>query len=447
MGAEMALDPLNQDSLTPPSPRGEREPDSAPSTWGVGVSSVPSPHPHPLADADTLSCKHAKARLPGGGQGEGGLPKPEQGLEQWIKRRALSEGFDAAGIAAPGSIGKAGAEFYAFLEAGFQGEMGWLADKADRRSDPHVLWPEVRSIVMLGMTYGPKTDPLAALCERGRASISVYAQGLDYHGVIKAKLKAVARDFSAFSGADVKVFIDTAPVMEKPLAQAAGIGWQGKHTNLVSREFGSWLFLGAIFTTALLKPDAPEEDHCGTCHACAGICPTRAFPAPYRIDARRCISYLTIEHKGQIPIEFREAMGNRIYGCDDCLAVCAWNKFAQSAREARFAPKEGADNPPLFDLLKLDDAGFRARFRGTPIKRIGRDRFLRNTLVAAGNSGDAALLGSVVALLRDNSPLVRGMAVWAARKLGRAELVAALKAKHYPQEREAFVLAEWDCAR
>ncbi len=377
----------------------------------------------------------------GCGSGEG-----EEAAALWIKRRALSEGFDTAGIAAPGSAAQAGPQLHAFLEAGFHGGMEWLADKADRRADPAVLWPDVRSIVMLGMTYGPKTDPLAALGERGRAAISVYAQGLDYHDVIKSKLKAVARDFAAFSGSDVKVFIDTAPVMEKPLAQAAGIGWQGKHTNLVSRESGSWLFLGAIFTTALLKPDAPEQNHCGTCRRCLDICPTRAFPAPYRLDARRCISYLTIEHKGQIPLEFREAMGNRIYGCDDCLAVCPWNKFAREAREARFAPLAGADNPALPDLLKLDDAGFRARFRGSPIKRTGRDRFIRNALVAAGNSGDAALFDRVLALLGDASPLVRGMAVWAARKLDWAESVAALKAKHYPAERDSGVLAEWDHA-
>jgi len=322
--------------------------------------------------------------------------------------------------------------------------MAWLADKADRRADPCVLWPDVRSIVMLGMTYGPGGDPLAAICERGRAAISVYAQGLDYHDIIKPKLKAIARDFSAFSGADVKVFIDTAPVMEKPLAQAAGIGWRGKHTNLVSRRSGSWLFLGAIFTTALLKPDVPELDHCGTCRRCLDICPTRAFPAPYRMDARRCISYLTIEHKGQIPLEFREAMGNRIYGCDDCLAVCPWNKFAQSSREARFAPIEGADNPPLSDLLSLDGAAFRARFRGSPIKRIGRDRFIRNVLVAAGNSGDPALLDGVLPLLDDASPLVRGMAVWAARKLSSKQLAEALKAQHCTNEPDSGVRAEWE---
>ncbi|MGO8780604.1 MAG: tRNA epoxyqueuosine(34) reductase QueG [Rhodomicrobium sp.] len=424
----MPIDPRSQDPLSPPSPQGEKK-----------------LRPSPQEEGDY----RRSLSLRGERQSEGGLcrdsAKSGQGLEQWIKRRALSEGFDSAGIAAPGAVIEAGAALHAFLEAGFNGEMEWLADKADRRADPGVLWPEVRSVVMLGMTYGPKKDPLAALSERGRAVISVYAQGLDYHDVIKSKLKAVARDFSAFSGADVKVFVDTAPVMEKPLAQAAGIGWQGKHTNLVSRQFGSWLFLGAIFTTALLKPDAPEGDHCGTCRACINICPTQAFPAPRRLDARRCISYLTIEHKGQIPLEFREPIGNRIYGCDDCLAVCPWNKFAREAREARFASLAGADNPPVSDLLALDDAGFRARFRGSPIKRTGRDRFVRNVLVAAGNSGDAALLDGVLALLGDASPLVRGMAVWAARKLGPVELVAALKTKHYPEEREAGVLAEWDC--
>ena len=299
-------------------------------------------------------------------------------LEAWLKARALAEGFDAVGIAAPNSIREAGGALFAFLEAGFQGGMAWLVDKAERRADPRTLWPEVRSIVMLGMSYGPGGDPLAATRERGRAAISVYAQGLDYHDVVKRKLKAVAREFANASGADVKVFVDTAPVMEKPLAQAAGLGWQGKHTNLVSRGYGSWLFLGAIFTTAPLRPDAPERGHCGSCRRCLDICPTQAFPAPYRLDARRCISYLTIEHKEQIPLEFRRALGNRVYGCDDCLAVCPWNKFAQAAREAKFASLPGAANPPLGELLALDDAAFRARFRGSPVKRIGRERFVRN---------------------------------------------------------------------
>ncbi len=366
------------------------------------------------------------------------------GRESWLKARALAEGFDAVGIAAPGAIGEAGAQLHAFLEAGFHGSMAWLVEKADRRAGPAALWPEVRSIVMLGMSYGRAGDPLAATKARSRAAISVYAQGLDYHDVVKRKLKAVARDFVKASGADVKVFVDTAPVMEKPLAQAAGLGWQGKHTNLVSRGFGSWLFLGAIFTTAALKPDTPENNRCGSCRRCIDICPTRAFPAPYRIDARRCISYLTIEHKEQIPLEFRRAMGNRIYGCDDCLGVCPWNKFAQAAREAKFAPLPGAANPPLEELLTLDEAAFRARFRGSPVKRSGRDRFVRNVLVAAGNSGEPALLPSVIALLGDASPLVRGMAVWAVRGLANKELAEVLKARHCADERDASVLAEWD---
>jgi epoxyqueuosine reductase len=367
-------------------------------------------------------------------------------LEAWLKERAVAEGFDAVGIAAPHAIREAGPGLYAFLEAGFHGGMSWLVEKAGRRADPRTLWPEVRSIVMLGMTYSPGADPLAALAEPTRAAISVYAQGLDYHDVIKSKLKAVARDFVRASGADVKVFVDTAPVMEKPLAQAAGLGWQGKHTNLVSRGFGSWLFLGAIFTTAVLEPDTPERDACGSCRRCLDICPTRAFPAPYRLDARRCISYLTIEHKEQIGLEFRRAMGNRIYGCDDCLAVCPWNKFAQAAREAKFSALPGAANPPLGELLSLDDAAFRARFRGSPVKRIGRDRFIRNVLVAAGNSGEPALLDGVAALLSDPSALVRGMAVWAVRRLANAELAEALKARHCAEEHDASVLAEWDCA-
>ncbi len=370
----------------------------------------------------------------------------EGGLDDWVVARARAEGFDAVGVTSPDAVREAGTELYAFLEAGFHGCMAWLADKADRRADPRVLWPDVRSIVMLGMSYGPATDPLAALAKPSHGAISVYAQGLDYHDVIKGKVKAVAREFAGRGGSDVKVFVDTAPVMEKPLAQAAGIGWQGKHTNLVSRGFGSWLFLGAMFTTAELRPDTPEQDHCGSCRRCLDICPTRAFPAPYRIDARRCISYLTIEHKEQIPPEFREAIGNRIYGCDDCLAVCPWNKFAQAAREARFAALSGADNPPLAGLLSLDDAAFRTRFRGSPIKRIGRDRFVRNALVAAGNSADPALLQDVLRLLDDASPLVRGMAVWAVRRLASAAKAADLKAKHYLREQDLSVLGEWDRA-
>jgi epoxyqueuosine reductase len=369
---------------------------------------------------------------------------PQAGLEAWIKARAYREGFDAAGIVSPSAAAEAGSGLRAFLEAGFHGEMGWLLEKADRRASPAALWPEVRSIIMTGISYGPEANPLAALDRRSNAAVSVYAQGQDYHDVIKVKLKAIARDFAALTGEGVKVFIDTAPVMEKPLAQAAGIGWQGKHTNLVSRELGSWLFLGAIFTTAELKPDATEEDHCGTCRRCLDICPTKAFPAPYRIDARRCISYLTIEHKGQIPHEFRRQMGNRIYGCDDCLAVCPWNKFAQIAREIRFAPSGGTDNPPLAELLGLSDGEFRARFRRSAIKRTGRDRFIRNVLVAAGNSGNEELISGILPLLDDGSPLVRGMAVWAMRRLAAPETAGKLKAKLYPFEDNSEVRDEWD---
>ncbi|HWJ19676.1 MAG TPA: tRNA epoxyqueuosine(34) reductase QueG [Geobacterales bacterium] len=365
-------------------------------------------------------------------------------LTDWLKERVLAEGFEAVGIASPSAVRNASRNLFAFLEAGFHGDMGWLATNADRRADPRVLWPDVRSIVMAGMNYAPEADPLAATKRPSHAAISVYAQGADYHDVIKGKLKAIAADFAHRTSEDVKVFVDTAPVMEKPLAEATGIGWQGKHTNLVSRDFGSWLFLAAIFTTAELTPDAPAAGNCGSCNRCLDACPTRAFPAPYRLDARRCISYLTIEHKGQIPHEFRAAMGNRIYGCDDCLAVCPWNKFAEAAREMRFRPGEGAHNPPLAELLQLDDAQFRARFRGSPIKRVGRDRFVRNVLVAAGNSGNPALLHDIMLLLSDTSPLVRGMAVWASRRLADADREAELKERYASKESDVLVCAEWD---
>jgi epoxyqueuosine reductase len=366
------------------------------------------------------------------------------GLAAWIKTRALAEGFDAAGIAAPEVLKERAAQLYAFLEAGFHGEMEWLSANPGRRASPQILWPDVRSIMMIALSYGPDTSPLSILEERSRGAISVYAQGADYHDVMKRKLKAVARGFAARSGADVKVFVDTAPVMEKPLAQAAGLGWQGKHTNLVSRGFGSWLFLGAIFTTAFLERDAPESDHCGSCRRCLDICPTNAFPSPYRLDARRCISYLTIEHKGQIPQEYRAAIGNRIYGCDDCLAVCPWNKFAQEGREALLSARESSNNPPLEELLGLGEEQFRARFKGSPVKRTGRDRFIRNVLVAAGNSGDATLFPKVSALLEDASPLVRGMAVWAAGRLSTA-MASELKQIYCDREQDQSVLQEWDC--
>jgi len=321
--------------------------------------------------------------------------------------------------------------------------MDWLETTADRRGDPRTLWPEVRSIIMLGMNYGPDDDPLAVLRQRTRGAISVYAQGDDYHEIIKPRLKALARWLIARAGGDVKVFVDTAAVMEKPLAEAAGLGWQGKHTNLVSRRYGSWLFLGAIFTTVELPADAPEADHCGNCHACLDICPTAAFPVPYRLDARRCISYLTIEHKGPIARELRPLIGNRIYGCDDCLAVCPWNKFAQVGREAKLAARQGA--PRLADLARLDDATFRAMFARSPVKRTGRDRFVRNVLIAMGNARSRTLAAEAERLLDDRSPLVRGAAVWALARLDPARF-AALAAVRQTVEGDPGVQEEWTAA-
>jgi epoxyqueuosine reductase len=321
--------------------------------------------------------------------------------------------------------------------------MSWLADHAARRAEPAALWPDVRSIVMLGMNYGPDGDPLATLADRGAATISVYARNRDYHDLIKGALKRIASRFAAATGADVKVFVDTAPVMEKPLAEAAGLGWQGKHTNLVSRDLGSWLFLGAIFTDMELAPDPREDDHCGSCRACLEICPTNAFPAPYRLDARRCISYLTIEHKGPIPREFRAAMGNRIYGCDDCLAVCPWNKFAAAARQAKLRARDDLIAPRLAMLARLDDPTFRKFFSGSPVKRIGRDRFIRNVLIAIGNSGDPELAAEAVRLLDDPAPEIRGAAVWAlSRLLPPADFVALATARA-PAEPHPDVRAEW----
>jgi epoxyqueuosine reductase len=305
--------------------------------------------------------------------------------------------------------------------------MDWLADRPERRAGPRGLWADVRSVIMLGVNYGPDQDPLAILKQRTRCAISVYAQGDDYHDLIKKRLKTLARWLVATEGCEVKVFVDTAAVMEKPLAQAAGLGWQGKHTNLVSREFGSWLFLGAIFTTLDLPRDDADIDRCGSCQACLDICPTSAFPAPYRLDARRCISYLTIENKGPIPREFRKALGNRIYGCDDCLAVCPWNKFAQAGREAKLAARDELRAPALAELARLDDAAFRALFTKSPVKRIGRDRFIRNVLIAIGNSGDGALAVEAERLLDDASPLVRGAAVWALSQLMRREAPLAAR--------------------
>ena len=366
-------------------------------------------------------------------------------LKDALSREARALGFDCIGVADPGAIGEAGNYFRAFLDSGAHGDMDWLAAHPERRADPRVLWPEVRSIIMLGVNYGPDEDPLAILQQRARGAISVYAQGDDYHDLIRKRLKTLARWLVANAGGDVKVFVDTAAVMEKPLAQAAGLGWQGKHTNLVSREFGSWLFLGAIFTTLDLPRDEGDVDHCGSCRACLDICPTAAFPAPYQLDARRCISYLTIESKGPIPRELRGAIGNRIYGCDDCLAVCPWNKFALAGRETKLAARQNLRAPALAELARLDDSAFRALFAKSPVKRIGRDRFVRNVLIAIGNSGDSGLAEEAQRLLTDDSALVRGAAVWALSQLLPRDKFTARAAKAISGEPDVSVREEWSC--
>lgn len=368
-------------------------------------------------------------------------------LRALIDAEAHRAGFDAVAVTTPDAIPLAPARLAEFVADGFHGSMGWIAETLERRSEPTALWPQVRSIIVLAMNYGPDHDPRGVLAKHDRGAISVYAQNRDYHEVMKGRLKEIAGKLVARSGGDVKVFVDTAPVMEKPLAEAAGVGWQGKHTNLVSREHGSWLFLGTIFTTAELVPDRAEIDHCGSCRACLDACPTDAFPAPYRLDARRCISYLTIENKGPIPHEFREKIGNRIYGCDDCLAACPWNKFARAASEAKLAARDDLREPPLGQLLQLDDTAFRAFFSGSPIKRIGRDRFVRNVLIAAGNSGDAALAGAVRALLDDASPLVRGAAIWALARLVPDAEYSERAAIGLKTEDDKAVCDEWRLAR
>ena len=364
-------------------------------------------------------------------------------LKAALASEARAVGFDCVGVTDPNAIADIAKHFRDFLDAGAHGDMGWLASHPERRADPRVLWAGVRSVIMLGVNYGPDENPLAILERRSRGAISVYARGDDYHDLIKRRLKALARWLVATLGGEVKVFVDTAAVMEKPLAQAAGVGWQGKHTNLVSREFGSWLFLGAIFTTLDLPRDQADSDHCGSCQACLDICPTSAFPAPYKLDARRCISYLTIEHKGQIPHEFRRAIGNRIYGCDDCLAVCPWNKFAQAARETKLAARDELRAPALAELAELDDAAFRARFAKSAVKRIGRDRFVRNVLIAIGNSNDADLTDAAERLLSDDSPLVRGAAVWALSQLMGRDEFSKLAARAVTAEPDETVRAEW----
>jgi epoxyqueuosine reductase len=359
-----------------------------------------------------------------------------------LAQQARELGFDAIGVTKPDAVPEAKERLERFLADGAHGDMVWMETTAERRGAPTALWPEVRSVIMLGMNYGPDRNPLAILNERRLGAISVYAQGEDYHDLVKARLKQLARWLVANAGGEVKVFVDTAAVMEKPLAAAASLGWQGKHTNLVSRDYGSWLFLGSIFTTLELPADSATEDSCGTCRACLDVCPTAAFPEPYRLDARRCISYLTIEHKGPIPRELRGKIGNRIYGCDDCLSVCPWNKFAVQGREAKLASREVLRAPQLAELARLDDAQFRTLFAKTSIKRTGRDRFVRNVLIAIGNSGDAALSADAERLLDDASPLVRGAAVWALSRLLPRDKLAALK----KSDSDASVNDEWAAA-
>jgi len=335
-------------------------------------------------------------------------------LKEQLVTFAQEAGFASVGVCRPDAVPELPERLQAFVDAGMHGQMGWMAERMHWRADPSALWPEAQSVVMLAEPYTPEHDPLAVLDMPDRAAISVYAQNRDYHDLVKKRLKRVGRWLIAQEpGAEIKVFVDTAPVMEKPLAQAAGLGWQGKHTNLLSRDLGNWFFLGAIFTTVSLEPDAAEVSHCGSCTACLDICPTAAFPAPYQLDARRCISYLTIEHKGPVDAELRALMGNRIYGCDDCLAICPWNKFAQAGRDARLAARDDLTAPPLAELAGLDDAGFRALFSGSPVKRIGRDRFVRNVAYAIGNSGDPALVSAVSPLVDDPDPAVADAARWA----------------------------------
>lgn len=363
-----------------------------------------------------------------------------------IKRDLACEakrlGFDVIRVTSAKLSDKSSDAFDAFVSAGYHGDMDWMADTADRRRSPRALWSGANSIVSVAVNYGPDSDPLEMLKQTDRGVISVYARSKDYHDVVKKRLKALARWLIERAGGDLKVFVDTAPVLEKPVAQQAGLGWQGKHTNLVSRDFGSWLFLGEIFTTLSLPPDEPELDHCGSCQACMDVCPTSAFPAPYRLDARRCISYLTIEHKGHIPREFRPLMGNRVYGCDDCLAVCPWNKFAQNRTLPDLMPRLELTAPRLVELAQLDDATFRTVFAGTPIKRIGRDRFVRNVLIAIGNAKNKGALPIIERLCSDTSVLVRVAAVWA---LAQTDVATAceLRATYASQEADDDVIAEW----
>lgn len=360
-----------------------------------------------------------------------------------VRSEALKAGFDVCRVTSVADGWAASDRLRDFVAEGFHGEMGWMEETLERRVHPKSMWPGARSAVVFGLNYGPDHDPLAVLDAKDRAAISVYAKGKDYHDVLKKRLKRFASEFARANDCEVKIFVDTAPLMEKPLAAQAGLGWQGKHTNLVSREYGSWLFLGVMLTEAELEADTPEVDHCGSCRACLDICPTKAFPEPYKLDARKCISYLTIEHGGPIPHEHRAAMGNRIYGCDDCLAVCPWNKFAEVSAELKFAANSMTDAPELVRLLSLDEDEFRTAYAGSPIKRIKRRRFLRNVLIAAGNSGEASLMPQVLSLLDDEEPLIRGAAVWALGQIDRTEFERE-KAVRSAAEADPDVQFEWE---
>ncbi len=365
-------------------------------------------------------------------------------LVKRLRQQAQSAGFDAMGIVGVSELPDLGEALTGFVASGRHGDMAWMKEHIERRAHPSGLWPGVRSVIMLGMNYGPGQDPLAALDERSNGVISVYAKGKDYHTIINKRLKRVAGWLHRETGGEVKIFVDTAPVTEKPLAASAGLGWQGKHSNLVSRTFGSWLFLGAIFTSLDLPSDGEQPDHCGACTRCLDICPTSAFVTPRRLDARRCISYLTIEYKGHIPLELREKMGNHVFGCDDCLAVCPWNKFARLASEQRFHPRAECDNPPLAELLALSEAGFRERFKGTPVKRAGRDCFVRNALIASGHSRDPGLIDVIRPLLEDTASVVRAMAVWALSRLMDGTEFAQLRHENVAAEKDEAVRREWE---
>ena len=364
-------------------------------------------------------------------------------LRDTIRTAATSLGFDVCRFASASEPWSAGERLAHFVEAGRHGEMGWMETTLARRSHPTAMWDGARTAIVLGLNYGPGRDPLPETSDRSAGYISVYARGDDYHEVIKGRLKTLAGQVAARTGHDVKVFVDTAPLMEKPLAQRAGLGWQGKHTNLLSRDHGNWLFLGVILSAADIKPDEPESEHCGSCTACLDVCPTQAFPAPFQLDARRCLSSLTLEFAGPWPVEFRKVTGNRIYGCDDCLAVCPWNKFASEAHEGRVKAREALVSPRLADLVTLDDAAFRTLFSKSPVKRIGRDRFVRNVLYAIGNSGDAALIPSIERRLAEPAPVVRGAAIWALSRLTDAAAFQTLADRHLPTEEDASVRDEW----